>query len=79
MFHIHVSQCMYVIERFLLCICADDIALLAENEEHVQNMLNVMHECCHKWGLNVILTKSHVMHFKQAKYRILRSNMVILM
>ena len=43
---------------------ADDIALMAESEEDLQRMFDVMHSWCKKWRMKVNPQKSNVVHFR---------------
>ncbi len=42
---------------------ADDLVLIAESEEELQKMLNVVHDWCEKWRMRVNVNKSKVTHF----------------
>ncbi len=44
---------------------ADDIALQAECESDLQQMLDRLHEWCSRWKLKVNVLKSQVMHFRR--------------
>ena len=46
---------------------ADDLALIAENEEDLQNMLNVLSNWCRKWRMSVNTSKSAVIHFRNSR------------
>ncbi len=43
---------------------ADDLVLIAESEEDLQKMLDVVHDCCEKWCMRVNVNKSKVTHFR---------------
>ena len=43
---------------------ADDIALLAESEDDLQNMFNILKVWCQKWRMKVNPNKSKVVHFR---------------
>ena len=45
---------------------ADDIALLADDEDNRQDMLNVLNDWCKVWNVTVNLDKSQIMHFRSA-------------
>ena len=53
-----------------ILIFADDIALLAENEQDLQTMLNCVHSWCDKWRMAVNLDKTKVMHFRYKRKQI---------
>ncbi len=48
-----------------ILLYADDIALLAECESDLQQMLDRLHEWCSNWKLQVNVLKSQVMHFRR--------------
>ena len=53
-------------ESFLSCLLyADDLVILAENEETMQALLKKVGEWCSLWGLSVNSNKSAAMHFCQ--------------
>ena len=62
---------MYVINILLY---ADDIVLVAENENILQKLLDKLYEWCSRWHLEINESKSNVMHFR--KSRKLHSNIV---
>ena len=43
---------------------ADDMVLLAKNENDLQSMLNVMTEWCRKWRVKVSEPKTNIVHFR---------------
>ena len=43
---------------------ADDLVLLAESEEGLQRLLDVINTWCNTWGMKVISNKSKVVHFR---------------
>ena len=47
---------------------ADDIALIADNEEEMQTMLNRVDSWCRKWRLMVNPQKSQFLHFRQKSH-----------
>jgi len=47
-----------------ILLYADDIALIAPNEESLQRMLNVVTEWCEEWKLDINPIKSNVVHFR---------------
>ena len=53
-----------------ILIFADDIALLAENEQDLQSMLNCVHSWCDKWRMAVNLDTTKVMHFRNKRKQI---------
>lgn len=54
------------IENEIVCILlyADDIVLLAENEEDLQFILNILHNWCERNNMFVNPSKSNVVHFR---------------
>ena len=50
-----------------ILLYADDIAILAENEENLQTMLNKLNEWCKKWQLMINNEKSQVVHFRKKR------------
>ena len=44
---------------------ADDIVLLAPSAENLQGLINVVAEWCMKWGMNVNLGKTNIVHFRR--------------
>ncbi len=45
-------------------VYADDLVLLAENENDLQNLLDLLYDWCSKWRLSVNTDKTKVMHFR---------------
>ena len=43
---------------------ADDLVLLAESEEGLQRLLDVVNTWCNTWGMRVNSNKSKVVHFR---------------
>ena len=58
---LHFPNLMEAIVNHLLW--ADDLVLMATNEESLQHLLNILHEFCQDWGLEVNLKKTKVMVF----------------
>ena len=49
----------------LCCLTyADDVLLLAENENDMQTLLNFVNDWCRKWRLIINFSKTKVMHFR---------------
>ncbi len=44
---------------------ADDVALIAESEEELQNMLHVLANWCTKWDVLINKDKSQILHHRQ--------------
>ena len=44
---------------------ADDIVLLAENENDLQEMLKVVETWCNRWRMEVNLTKTNILHIRK--------------
>ena len=47
-----------------ILLYADDIILMTSNENDLQFLLNVVEQWCHKWRLEVNLTKTNIMHVR---------------
>ena len=50
-----------------ILLYADDVAILAENEEDMQTMLNEINEWCIEWNMKVNISKTKVMDFRKQK------------
>ena len=48
-----------------LLMYADDVALLAENEEEMQTLLNFTYDWCQKWHMKINMSKTKVTHFRK--------------
>ena len=48
-----------------ILLYADDIALMAENESNLQNMLNIVSKWCSKWRLAINREKTQIIHFRK--------------
>ena len=44
---------------------ADDIVLLADSEDDLQSLLNIVHSWCTRWRLEVNLLKTNIMHVRK--------------
>ena len=53
-------------DESVLCILtyADDVLLLAENENDMQDLLNFVYEWCKKWRLQINFSKTNAIHFR---------------
>jgi len=51
-------------ENVTCLLYADDVVLLARNEQDLKEMLNVVNQWCMKWNINVNGDKSEVVHFR---------------
>ena len=51
-------------EKLCILAYADDIALVAENEEDLQSMLNIVQKWCTTWDVIVNTHKSQIVHFR---------------
>ena len=61
---------------------ADDIVILAENEENLQSLLNIIANWCKQWKLEVNLTKTNILHIRkksqnQSQYWFLLGNKTV--
>ena len=59
-----------------ILLYADDIVLLAENEEDMQSLLYMVECWCKKWRLEVNLTKTNIMHIRTKRKK--QSNFMFL-
>ena len=59
-----------------ILLYADDIVLLAENEEDMQSLLFMVECWCKRWRLEVNLSKTNVMHFRKKRKK--QSNFMFL-
>ena len=50
-----------------ILLYADDIVLMAKNEEDLQNLLSLVELWCKKWRLEVNLTKTNIMHIRSKR------------
>ena len=55
-----------------ILLYADDIVLLADNENELQDMLDILNNCCVSNNISANVTKSNVVHFRP--YLISRAN-----
>lgn len=62
--HFKVSNLLY----------ADDIVLLAESENDIQQMLNVVYTWCKKWRMEVNLSKTNILHIRKKNQQRSRFN-----
>ena len=53
-----------------ILLYADDIVLLAETEEDLQQMLNVLAEWCESWKMKINHEKMQIIHFRAKKSKI---------
>ena len=51
-------------EQISILLYADDIALIAESEENLQDMLDLLGAWCQEWGLKVYPKKTEIIHFR---------------
>ena len=47
-----------------LLLYADDIVLLAPNDEKLQSVLNVVHKWCRTWGMEINSKKTQILHVR---------------
>ena len=53
--------------KISILLYADDIVIIAENEEKLQKLLDKLYEWCIKWHLEINESKSKIMHFRKKK------------
>jgi hypothetical protein len=51
--------------KLSILMFADDVVLLAENEEDLQSQMNCLLNWCTKWRLDLNLSKTKIVHFRQ--------------
>ncbi len=56
-----------------ILLYADDIVILAENEEQLQIILNFVNNWCKKWKLKVNRDKRKVVHFRKKKCKFIET------
>jgi len=49
----------------IILLFADDMAIFENNPEDLQNNLNVLHDYCNTWGLEVNVDKTKIMVFRK--------------
>ena len=49
---------------------ADDVALIAEDENKLQKEIDILKDWCTHWKLNVNLSKSQVVHFRKSRRKL---------
>ncbi len=57
-------------ETLCILLYADDIVILAENEEQLQILLNFGNNWCKKWKMKVNRDKTKVIHFRKKKCKV---------
>ena len=57
-----------------ILLYADDMVLLAENEDNLQALLNILHNWCSKWRLRVNIAKTKIVHFRPRTKQITSHN-----
>ena len=50
-----------------ILLYADDIAIIADNENDMQHMLNEVNDWCKEWSMNVNISKTKVVDFRKIK------------
>ena len=53
-----------------ILLSADDLVLIARDEQHLQLMLDKVAEWCHKWRMIVNTDKTQVVHFRSRRSRL---------
>ena len=68
-----------IADSFKICnlLYADVIVLLAENENDLQELINVVGNWCEKWRMEVNLDKTNIMHIRKKSHS--QSNFVFLL
>ena len=54
-------------EKLSMLFYADDIVLVANNEQEMQTLLNKLHGWCKRWRVLIYTDKSKVMHFRTGR------------
>ena len=52
-------------ERISILLYADDVAIVCDNEQDMQVMLDFVHEWCNTWQMKINMSKSKVMHIRR--------------
>ena len=67
--HLNIDSSENIHETTLLNILlyADDIVLFASSEVDLQYLLNIVETWCEKWRLEVNLTKTNILHFRNKR------------
>ena len=55
-------------EKVCILLFADDIVILAENEQDLQILMNFVDVWCKKWKMKVNIDKTKVVHFRNKRY-----------
>ena len=55
-------------ERVAILLYADDICLLAESEEDLQSLLDILSGWCSKWCMQVNTEKTQIVHFRPPSF-----------
>ena len=53
-----------------ILLYADDIALLAENEENLRQMLCFVDQWCKKWKVSINSSKTKIVHFRKSRKKL---------
>ena len=53
--------------KICMLLYADDIAIISENEQKLQKLLDHVHEWCKKWQLNLNIDKTQIVHFRKSQ------------
>ena len=52
-------------EKISILLYADDVAILSDNEQDMQVMLEFVHDWCNTWQMKINMTKSKIMHIRK--------------
>lgn len=55
-----------------ILLYADDMVLIADNENDLQTLLDIMHKWCMKWRLSVNKEKTEIVHFRPTRRKLTR-------
>ena len=58
-------------------IYADDIVILAESEDDLQSLIDIVNQWCSKWRLSVNLLKTNIMHVRNRRKAISNYNFIL--
>ena len=65
---IQLNQCNNGVmtgDRKVNCLLyADDLALIADSEENLQKLLEVLHNWCKQWRMRININKTKIVHFR---------------
>ena len=67
--HICMADILFELRLFLHVIYAVDIVLFANTAKDLQQMLNLLHNWCSRWGLKVNSRKTKIVHYRPSSQK----------